>query len=118
MVFNLPISNRDEEKAIYLIIDYLQQQRESLASIRGFTHSLLRDAVYRGYWWSSQRQQWIRDKIVLFIIDYFCSPRDPVLTNHLRELKTSISNAYRRYGRAQEEIWIVASPVLRYINMT
>lgn len=72
-------------------------------------------AVFRGYWWSHEKRSWILDEIALFIIDYQLDPQDTEFITHVRELKDTISNSYRRYGSTQEEIWIISHPVLRYI---
>lgn len=116
VIFNLPVGNEGEFRAVNHVISFLQEQRTQPIGVGGFTHSLIRNAVFQGYWWSSNLQRWIKDKILLFIVDYHFSPHDPILTDHLRELKNVINDAYRRYGSIQEEIWMVASPVRRYIN--
>lgn len=114
VIFNLPFECRQEEKAINRIINYLQEQRIQRIGLEGFTYSLLKNAVFRGCWWSAERQQWINDKIVIFIIDYNFGIEDPLLIEHLRRLKEIISQAYRTYGRIQEEIWLVSHSILRY----
>lgn len=116
VIFNLPIEDENEERAVSDIIDYLQSQRISQLGLRGFTHSILKNAVFCGYWWSDDTQQWIKDRIVLFIIDYLFDVDDHVLIQHLRELKRIVSEAYRLYGSMQEEIWLVSHKVLRYTS--
>lgn len=115
-MFNLPIEDENEELAINYIISYLQNQRTQRIGLGGFTHSLLKNPVFRGFWWSKVRQQWIKDRLVLFVIDYHLDIDDPLLIQHLRTLKITIAVAYRTYGSLQEEIWLVSYKILRYAS--
>lgn len=85
-------------------------------ALGGFTYSTLKNAVFYGFWWSHDKQCWVKDRIVLFIIDYHFYIDDPVLIRHLDELKSVISDAYTRYGSAQEEIWLVSHNIKRFIS--
>lgn len=114
VIFNLPLEDRREEKAINFIIQYLQQQRTDRVALGGFTYSTLKNAVFHGFWWSEDEQQWVKDRIVLFIIDYCFHVDDRILIQHLRELRDVISDAYGRYGSTQEEIWLVSHSITRY----
>lgn len=116
VMFYLPIKDGREVKAVNHIICYLQELRTSRLGLSGFTHSILRDPVFRGYWWSGERLQWIKDRIVFFIVDYHFDIHDPALTEHLMGLKNTISEAYRIYGSIQEEIWLVSHSIVRYVS--
>lgn len=85
-------------------------------ALGGFTYSALKNAVFFGFWWSYDKQRWVRDKIILFIIDYYFHVDDPVIIQHLNELKNVIRDAYRRYGSEQEEIWLVSHSIKSYTS--
>jgi len=110
---HLPLNDPAQEKAITRIIDYLKAQRLEPIGVKGFTHSNFRPTSFYGYWWSSKRQHWVEDKIVLFIIDYKLGLGDPRLSNQVQDLKDKIRQCYAGMGSPQDEIWVVAQQITR-----
>jgi hypothetical protein len=110
---HLPLNNVREEKAVLRILRYLQRQRDRPIGVKGFSHSELRPAVFRGYWWSSRRQRWVEDKIVLLIVDYRLSFGAEALSHTVRDLKQNIRGCYQKCGSPQDEVWVVAQQVIR-----
>jgi hypothetical protein len=55
------------------------------------------------------------DKIVLLIVDFKIDLADPKfsLTEEIARLKTVIHESYARYGRPQEEVWVVSHKITR-----
>lgn len=111
ITFFLPARTPSEELAVYAITRYLEQQRSNQVAITGFTHSQFPDTVFSGYWWDDQ---WYREGIALFIIDYDLPPEDRSLRQTLRRLRQTIERRYKSYDSVQQEVWIVAERVLRY----
>ncbi len=113
VVCHLPLNHRQEEKAVLLVLGYLKEQRKEAVGVKGFAHSELRPAVFRGFWWDKKKRDWVEDKIALCIIDYRLDFSDPRLSTKVEELKDTIKSCYRRCGLPQQEIWVVAHHVLR-----
>lgn len=115
VVFNLPVNSAGEEKALYEIIGYLQNQKDRQTGVTGFTYSDPIPPVFTGYWWSDDEQVWMNDAIVMVLVD-FKTPSGGAtfsVAGEMTKLKRAISEAYRRNGSKQEEIWIVAHRVSR-----
>ena len=81
--------------------------------MKGYTRTEPRSTTFSGFWWSSKRRQWIRDKIVLCIVDYKIDFGNPRLPDMVKELKSEIHKAYEHFQRKQEEVWVVAHTVFR-----
>ena len=114
VVLHLPLNDTQEEKAANQILWFLQEQRKEASGVKGFTHSVLRPAVFRGWWWSAKEKSWCQDHIVLLLVDYKIDFSDILLPKVVKELKKAIRYWYRYYGRPQEEIWVVAHQVFRF----
>ena len=115
VICHLPLNNGAEEKAINQLIGYLERQRTEPIGVKGFTRSALRPATYRGHWWSATHRKWFRESIVLFIIDYKLPFEGEKVSEKVAELKGFIRKAYEKFTKKpQEEVWIVAQPVLRH----
>jgi len=111
ITFFLPVNNDREHRAASAIIRYLRQQRKRHVVVSGFTHSQFPDTVFTGYWWSDQ---WIREGIVLFVVDYQFALDSRELQQALRRLKQTIKQRYESYGSKQEEIWVIGERVIHY----
>jgi hypothetical protein len=115
-VCNLPVRNASEEKAFKSILAFVRDQQKEGIGVSGYTFSAP-DTFY-GYWWDDRRGCWVEDKIILLTVDYQISIGDPTarsISQQVSALKDVISKRYRRYGSEQDEVWIVASPVSRYL---
>ena len=114
VICHLPLNDIAEEKAFKVVIKYLDSQRRKRIGVDGYTYSGP-DAFF-GRWWSSERLDWIADHIVLLIVDYKIDLTDQrvSLSEKIAELKNVVHEAYGRYGRHQEEVWVVAHRVTRH----
>jgi hypothetical protein len=112
--FFLPITDADEERAIIDVIRYLEQQRiRKRISVTGYTHSRLRTPVFRGGWWKEEETsphpphalvrgggqktpegEWVREGVVLFIVDYLSQIGNRALDQALARLRQAIAKAY------------------------
>jgi hypothetical protein len=110
---HLPLNNAREEKAVLRILRYLKEQRREPIGVKGFTHSEFRPSSFRGFWWDARRREWVEDKVVLCIVDYKLGFSDERLSVKVEELKRTIREAYRKCGSPQDQVWVVAHPVIR-----
>jgi hypothetical protein len=110
---HLPVGRYQEEMAFFKVIAYLDQQRDEGIGVNGYTHSILRPAVFRGYWWPTGANEPVRDEIVLLLVDYLLDFSDQRLSAKVAELKRTVRKWYRHHGSPQEEFWIVAQQVIR-----
>jgi hypothetical protein len=53
------------------------------------------------------------DQIVVCTVDLLLPTDSPELSHQVKALKQSIRKWYRYYGSPQEEIWVIAHPILR-----
>ena len=81
--------------------------------MNGYTHSQLRPGVFHGYWWPEDAEDPVHERIVLCLVDYLLDFDSPQLSDQVRELKQTIRRCYRKHRSPQEEIWVVAHPILR-----
>jgi len=104
---HLPLGNAPEDKAFAAIINYLRQQRKEHIGVSGYTVS--DPGSFYGFWWSPSRRQWVKDPVIMLIVDYKIPLADPdhSLLEYLARLKEQIVAAYSRFGSPQDEIWIV-----------
>lgn len=91
----------------------MQVQRREPIGVKGFTHSEFRPTAFWGFWWDAGRRRWIKDKILLVMVDYRLSFNDERLSVKVEELKRVIRKWYRRYGSPRDEVWVVAQQVIR-----
>jgi hypothetical protein len=114
VVCHLPVNNDDQEFVIFQFLKMLRELKDvEGAEIGGFTMSRVESPVFFGYWWSEDQQKWVKDKLVLCYIDYRADPTIRPVSQVVRELKENIENLYLVHAKAEEEIWIVAHPVVR-----
>jgi hypothetical protein len=110
---HLPVNNAQEEKAFFKVLSYLHGLKDEELGITGFTTSTSRPAAFHGWWWSDDRQRWVRDDQVLCFVDYRLALDDPALGQRVAELKQTIRKWYRLHRSPQEEVWVVAYQVIR-----
>jgi hypothetical protein len=114
VVCHLPLNSVAEEKAFKEVIAYLESQRKLRIGVDGYTYS--DPKAFFGRWWSSKQGGWMEDRIVLLIVDYHIDLSDQrvSLAEKVAELKQILHDAYRRYHRPQDEMWVVGHRVTRY----
>ena len=93
--YHLPINDEKQEKAFFRIIDYLDTQRVEDIGVNGYTHSSLRPAVFRGWWWPENSSTPEADDIVLLFVDYSLALEDRRLSDKLKEFKRAVRKWYR-----------------------
>jgi hypothetical protein len=107
------VNKAREEKAFFQVQAYLHQLRHQGIGVRGYTHSSLRPAVYHGYWWPEDGDLPVRDAIIVCTIDYLLDIDSQEISKKVKELKQTIRRWYRHYKSPQDEIWVIAHPILR-----
>lgn len=111
----LPLANEKHENAICAFVEYLKSNHNRPIPITGFISSLLRPAGFSGYWWSDESNSWVEEYNMSFIIDFGLSFNSRSVPLILKELKNTIADLYKHYGSEQDEIWLIAQPVERYV---
>lgn len=111
----LPIQNEKHEKAVFDTIDYLKSKYDKPIPITGFLSSLVHPASLLGYWWSDEATDFVEEYNISFVIDFGLSFNSQNLSPTLKELKDTIASLYKHYGSEQDEIWVIAQPVERYV---
>jgi hypothetical protein len=114
VIGHLPLNNAAEEKAFKDIVAFLEAQRKKKIGVEGYTCS--DPNAFFGRWWSSGNTGWMSDKIVLLIADFKIALTDQhvSLSEKVTDLKNIVHQSYEKYGRPQEEVWVVAFRVNRY----
>lgn len=115
VVFNLPHGRKQESGAVQGVIAYLQSLRSEATGLSGFTHSQVFPAVYHGYWWDEENNQWVPDRLILFTLDFLAdtSEQSLAIPGLLEELKAKIAQIYRHHKSKQDEVWMVSFKVER-----
>ena len=114
VVCHLPLNNSDEHLAVDAVFTYLESLRTKPLGVKGYTHSAIRPPAHFGNWWSSLRRKWIREKVVLCIVDFKVGFNDHELSQVLTDLRQALKNAYEHFtGKKQEEFWVVAHHLVR-----
>jgi hypothetical protein len=114
IVCHLPLNDAAEHQAVDAVFSYLEQLRTQPLGVKGYTHSAARPPAHFGAWWSSSRRQWIREKVVLCLVDYKVNFNDQHLTRVLANLKDAIGGTYSHFtGKPQEDYWVVAHHIVR-----
>jgi hypothetical protein len=115
VVCHLPVNNAEQEIVIFEFLKLLKELKNiEGAEIGGFTMSRVESPVFFGYWWFQEQKKWARDKLILCYIDYKIDPDRQAVSEIIRQLKQSIEDLYRTYSNPEEEIWVVAHPVVRH----
>ena len=112
---HLPLNNAAEEKAFKEIIAHLDRLRQENVGVDGYTYS--DPSAFTGRWWNTGAEGWVPDMISLLMIDFKIDLADPAvsLAEKTGELKQTIRAAYAKYGRPQDEIWVIAHRVMRFL---
>lgn len=113
VVIHLPLNNAREEMALAEVVRYLKGRRTSKVGVTGFTLSDYPLTSFTGLWWSSEQTQWIEDGIVLCFIDLLAETQ-AAIDAEVGKIRQRIIEAYRVHGSPQEEVWVVAHPVIRF----
>ena len=71
-------------------------------------------ASFFGTWWSSSKTRWVGENVALLIVDYEKPCREPAFESALNRLKEAVHKSYKKFGRPQDIVWIIAEPVMRY----
>lgn len=110
---HLPVNDERQVDAAMLIFEYLRN-RDIDTNFTGFCHSQMIPCVFRGFWFSTENECFVSDKLVLVMIDYPNSPESNVAAAAVR-LKKAIADSYAECtGRAEDEIWITAEEVVQF----
>lgn len=110
---HLPVNTFQEEKAFFKILEYLKELRGQDIGVSGYTFSDVRPAVFHGCWWPESSDEQVEDQIVLLSVDYLLPLGSRELSNKVADFKPTIKKWYRYYQSPQEEIWLVAHPIIR-----
>ena len=110
---NVPVNNGQEEKAFLKVLQYLNDLRHRDIGVSGYNHSESRPAVFHGFWWPDGAAEPVHDQIILCTVDYLLASGSEELSQQVKELKQTIRKWYRYYGGPQDEIWVVAHPIIR-----
>lgn len=114
VICHLPLNNPREWQAVDAVFGYIESLRTRRLDIKGYTHSAARPPAHFGAWRSSSRRKWIREKVILCIIDYKINFSDQQVSLVIAEIKGVIREAYSRFtGKPQEEVWVVAHHIVR-----
>jgi hypothetical protein len=112
--FYLPVTRISERVAYLRTLDHIRslQPRDGLQRsgvvVEGYTVSVDDPVVFGGLYWSPTRQEWLRDDIVLLIIDI---RPDAVDREAIRELKSRIERFYSEEGADQEELYCTTETI-------
>jgi hypothetical protein len=110
---NLPVNSVQEEKAFFAVQEYFNGLRHQGIGVSGYTHSVLRPAAFHGYWWPADADEPVHDQIVVCTVDYLLATDSKPLSDQVKSLKQTIRKWYRYYGSPQDEIWVMAHPIMR-----
>jgi hypothetical protein len=114
---HLPQDSRGNEYRIVVdLINFLEGMRGKNVNLRGYTKTVEFPPVMEGFWRNSTRKQFLKEDVVLFIIDFDCTIRDDQLWETIAEIKQFLKDRYLFHtGKSQDEIWIVAHSVFRLV---
>ena len=110
---NLPVNNIQEEKALFKIVAYLNELRHEGVGVSGYCYSETRPVAFHGFWWPEGADEPVHDQIVLCTVDFHLSSGSQELSQQVKALKQNIRKWYRYYGSPQDEIWVIAHPIMR-----
>jgi hypothetical protein len=115
VTFLLPRNNREEERAVLAVIDYLKQQCLRRIPVLGFTYSVVEQPVFWGHWWDPLARGWAEpEQVVLFMIDYAGQLDDRMFRRSMARLRQIISGRYVTFGSPQKELWVIGQRGVRY----
>ena len=101
-------------KIIEGVVDYLENQRKKSVNLTGYTKTVEFPTVMEGFWRTTTRRQFLREDVVMFIIDYDLTIRDHRLWETVAEIKRFITEQYTQLtGKAEDEVWVVVHSIFR-----
>ncbi len=117
--------NAADSVGIYLQTQYLLDEKEREIPVTGFTFSAFPEpiplpagkSVFIGYWWhttEAERKRLMREKVILFLIDFPIVAEEWKTDENINLLKDRILESYEENHCPQEEIWIVKQDIYRY----
>ena len=114
---HLPVntnSGMGDVKIIRDVVQYLENQRKKSVNLKGYTKTIEFPSVMEGFWRSSTRKQFLKEDVVMFIIDFELTIRDAHLWEAIADLKAFVKAKYLQHmGKAQDEVWVVAHSIFR-----
>ncbi len=114
---HFPCNNAEEAHLIQAFVDYLEKRRGKPFGLHGYTHSAIRSPVYTGCWRLQKSKKYLKENVVLFLVDFDFPLESDQLTQAMREMRAKIQEWYETHtGLTQQEIWIVAHPVVRLVG--
>lgn len=106
----LPANDATEAGAVTEIISDLRSR------FGGCSHSVLRQPVFRGYWFDPETATLYIDQISLVISDIPLAVNDPALVENLSDVRNYALQVYADLGSVQEEVWTIVQPTFRLIE--
>ncbi len=115
VTFFVPQTSDRERKAVLAVIRYLKTQCLRRVAVTGFTHSILRQPVFTGFWWDPEVRRWFPPKgVVMFVIDYSGKAEDRAFRRTMSRLRQIVGGRYAAFGSPQKELWVVGHRGVRY----
>ena len=114
VTFYLPVTRISDRTAYLLVLDHIRslRPRDGVPSgelvIRGYTVSTDDPVVFGGLWWSERRHDWLRDDIVLLILDFGAGDYD---RDKVMGLKRRIQSIYTGENAVQEELYVTVEEI-------
>jgi hypothetical protein len=112
IVCHLPLNNAAQERAILDVFEYLKESKKT-----GWIHSQHYPPIFSGWWWSEERQDWVRDRVVVCTVDYMLDDASPSVASpsmKIREIRDEIQGIYKRRTGEPRAFWMVAHVVTRH----
>lgn len=112
---HLPLNPRSNEHRIILdLVNFLESLRTKNVNLKGYTKTIEFPPVMEGFWRDSTRKHFLKEDIVLFMIDFERTIRDRQLWDTIAEIKHFLEERYLFHsGKAQDEIWVVVHSIFR-----
>ena len=107
----LPVNSKDEMLAATSIIEEMRNK------YGGATHSTLRPHAFEGYWWDHKKNKWFVDRMCWLTVDVNFLLSTTELDLDLEIIKTLVDGEYTENNSAQDEVWIIVHPVLRFMSV-
>jgi len=112
---HLPMDTRNNEHCIIFdLVNYLDRLRTKNVNLKGYTKTIEFPPVMEGFWRDSTNKRFLKEDIVVFIIDFDRTIRDAQLWDTIAEIKQFLKDRYRFHtGKPQDEIWVVVHSIFR-----
>lgn len=103
-----------EVKVVRDVIQFLEKLRKKSVNLKGYTKTIEFPPVMEGFWRDSTRKRFLKEDVVMFIVDFELTIREGRLWATIAEFREFIKSKYRQHtGKAQDEIWVVAHSIFR-----